>query len=1678
MRKFKCFKSVFVAACLMAGLAANAGPFTNGSFEIPVVSGSGAILNPGDTWLTGWTVGGPGGGDVEAVNGPGINGMPLGPTNGQQWIIFNSGNTAPGGVLSQTFDTAVGQAYTVSFAVGRAGAGNISITATALAAGGALLASNYCVPPTSGVWTMFQLVFTATTPSTTLVFTDTSTVTVAVDIGLDAVTVTTNQMATVPSFVNGSFESPVESAGAVPVDPGETWLTGWSAGGPNGVIIGLAHGAEAGFNAYDGQQWIYFGGIPAPVGGWVAQTFSTTIGQNYAVTYYVGQNGTGDFSLTGTVLDASSNLLASNRCVSVSGTWIQRQLAFTAATTDTTVVFTDSSPADVDGGDVTLDDVSAVLLPSTGIPIVLESPASQSVNSGSNVTFSARASGSPSTLQWYFNSNQVTGATGNVSPLNVTADDTTAGSYWAVFSNSFGAATTAVAVLTVLHPPIIATSPVSQTAASGVAVPFTAAATGGPVTMQWYLINYLGTNAVAGGTNTTLIVTACGPTVGSYFAVFSNAQGTAATSVANLAVTGLAFVNGSFENPLESSGTVLPVNPGDNWLTGWSVGGPGGVIIGFRNGSAGSFGPFDGQQWIYFGGIPAPTGGWLAQTFTTVVGCPYVVTYYVGESGVGTFGLSGAAYDAVGNVLTSNRCVPVSATWTQCQLSFTAATTNTTLVFKDTSTADINGGDPGLDAITVTPVPTAGIPVIVTSPASQTVNSGSNVTFSASAAGSPSTLQWYFNSNQVTGAAGTVSPLTVTANDTTAGNYVAVFSNSFGMATTIVAVLTVIDPPVITVSPVSQVVTAGTQVTFTAAASGSPSSVQWYLINHFGSNAISGATSTNLTFMAVGASAGNYLAIFSNGAGTATTSEAALAVNAGPFANGGFELINNHAALPANYATTIPVGSTWLNNWSIGGSANHTAVIKGSYLGFSPYEGQQYMAFAAGGGFVSQTFSTVPGAHCALSLAAGKYGTWGTVSVTAAAYADDGTLLSSNRFSPATGVWTSYPFDFTSTTTNTTLVLTDTSTGTYTTDLVLDDVTLVSAPVIVTSPLSQTNQIGTTVTLTASASGSPATVQWFQGTNSLLNATNTTLSFTVNSGSGGNYTAVFSNSAGSATTAPAVLTVDIPAWLTQQPQSIVTNVGATVTLAGAGGGTAPLSYQWQFDGTNISGATNAGLVLTNAQPTNAGSYTLVVANGYGTNVSTNAVLTFISTVQVGSGTVAVTIPVTMAGVSNSVNMAGVILPINLLATGDENGLGFTLNYDPSMLTYVGATPGTGLPNGTTFGANATQSGSIGLAVILPGGMMFAAGTQQIVQVTFQLALVTKAVPTAIGFGDVPAPRGISDTNGIAIPGAYLGGTVTVMPTPLEGDVAPVGNENFVVGITDWVQEGRYVAEVDTITDPSEFQRADCAPRDTLGDGYITVADWVQLGRYYLGLDPPTPQGGPTGPPTGSVAALPAGKIKPQNGLARTISISPLTQGATAVSAVVQLAAQGDESGLQFSVNFDPAALSFAGASLGGGATGATLQTNTKNLANGQLGIALAMMGKTFAAGTQDAVKLYFNSTSYSNTTTLSTITTLSFGDSPLICQVADSNADVVSASYQSGALQVAGLSWPQLGISHSGGGITLSWPAAPTALAAQWTTNLGANWTNTGGTPVTNGGTVYLTLPAPASTTFYRLAQP
>ncbi len=83
-------------------------------------------------------------------------------------------------------------------------------------------------------------------------------------------------------------------------------------------------------------------------------------------------------------------------------------------------------------------------------------------------------------------------------------------------------------------------------------------------------------------------------------------------------------------------------------------------------------------------------------------------------------------------------------------------------------------------------------PVFTTQPQSQTVYQGQNVTFAASAIGTPTpTYQWEFNAANISGA--TSSSYTITGVQTNnAGNYAVVATNSSGSVSSAVAVLTVL----------------------------------------------------------------------------------------------------------------------------------------------------------------------------------------------------------------------------------------------------------------------------------------------------------------------------------------------------------------------------------------------------------------------------------------------------------------------------------------------------------------------------------------------------------------------------------------------------------------------------------------------------------------------------------------------------------------------------------------------------------------------------------------------------------------------------------------------------------------------------------------------------------------------
>lgn len=165
---------------------------------------------------------------------------------------------------------------------------------------------------------------------------------------------------------------------------------------------------------------------------------------------------------------------------------------------------------------------------------------------------------------------------------------------------------------------------------------------------------------------------------------------------------------------------------------------------------------------------------------------------------------------------------------------------------------------------------------------------------------------------------------------------------------------------------------------------------------------------------------------------------------------------------------------------------------------------------------------------------------------------------------------------------------------------------LVKVPPTVVTPLKgSTNVVGAPVTLTIVAGGSvPMGFQWRRGAVILTNivSMNRTSSFTIDSlklTDSGSYRVIITNSGnfapGIASATAAILVVEPPV-ITNAPQSLAVEAGANATFAVGASGTAPLRYQWTFEGVGITGATNSTYTVTNVQMANAGAYRVVVSN--------------------------------------------------------------------------------------------------------------------------------------------------------------------------------------------------------------------------------------------------------------------------------------------------------------------------------------------------------------------------------------------------------------------------------------------------------------------------------------------------
>ncbi|HYG33753.1 MAG TPA: immunoglobulin domain-containing protein, partial [Clostridia bacterium] len=100
---------------------------------------------------------------------------------------------------------------------------------------------------------------------------------------------------------------------------------------------------------------------------------------------------------------------------------------------------------------------------------------------------------------------------------------------------------------------------------------------------------------------------------------------------------------------------------------------------------------------------------------------------------------------------------------------------------------------------------------------------------------------------------------------------------------------------------------------------------------------------------------------------------------------------------------------------------------------------------------------------------------------------------------------------------------------------------------------------------------------------------------------------IVSNALGSVTSVVVALDVVDP-MISNQPTNQAVNLGQNTLISATASGTPPLTYQWLKDGVNLPGGTDCVLALTNVQTTDAGTYSLLVSNTFGSAVSLAAML--------------------------------------------------------------------------------------------------------------------------------------------------------------------------------------------------------------------------------------------------------------------------------------------------------------------------------------------------------------------------------------------------------------------------------------------------------------------------------------
>ena len=183
-----------------------------------------------------------------------------------------------------------------------------------------------------------------------------------------------------------------------------------------------------------------------------------------------------------------------------------------------------------------------------------------------------------------------------------------------------------------------------------------------------------------------------------------------------------------------------------------------------------------------------------------------------------------------------------------------------------------------------------------------------------------------------------------------------------------------------------------------------------------------------------------------------------------------------------------------------------------------------------------------------------------------------------------------------------------------------------TAPSFTLQPASQTVVVGQPATFSVTATGTaPISYQWQKNNANISGATSAsyTTPATVSGDSGTTFRVIVSNSAGNVVSNAATLTVNaspVAPSISIQPASQAVTVGQTATFSVVAAGTAPLTYQWQKNNTNISGATSSSYATPATVSGDNGSTFRVIVSNSVTSITSNAATLTVNAVVSSTGT--------------------------------------------------------------------------------------------------------------------------------------------------------------------------------------------------------------------------------------------------------------------------------------------------------------------------------------------------------------------------------------------------------------------------------------------------------------------------